>query len=108
MSDSQPRGRRAGGRAGNNRRDASAAIEQMSWRIPVNNDAPTEPLPPEGVEALHDAAMRVLEEIGIEFLNEEAKDYLRKAGCTVDPDSDNVKMDLAGSLVRSQHQNLFV
>ena len=39
--------------------------------------------------------MRILEEIGIEFLNEEAKDYLRQAGCTVDPDSDNVRMDRA-------------
>ena len=36
--------------------------------------------------------MRVLEEIGIEFLNEEAKDILRKAGCTVATDSDNVRM----------------
>lgn len=95
MSDTTTRTRRAGGRAGNSRRTTAAAIEQMPWRIPYNIDAPTEPLPPEGVAAIHDAAMRVLEEIGIEFLNEEAKDYLRKAGCMVDPDSDNVRMDRA-------------
>ena len=34
--------------------------------------------------------MTILEEIGIEFLNDEAKDYLRKAGCTVE--DDNVRM----------------
>ena len=82
--------RRSGGRAGNTRRGGTAAIEQMSWRIPVNIDRPTEPLTEEGVHAIHDAAMTILEDIGIEFLNEEAKDYLRKAGCTVE--DDNVRM----------------
>ena len=57
------------------------AIAQMPWRIPLNTDRPTEPLPPEGVAAIHDAAMRILEEIGIEFLNAEARDYLGAAGC---------------------------
>ncbi|HVL21372.1 MAG TPA: trimethylamine methyltransferase family protein, partial [Amaricoccus sp.] len=68
-------------------------IQQMPWRIPLNPDRPTEPLPPEGVAAIHDAAMRVLEEIGIDFLNEEAKDYLRAAGCTLVPGTDTVRMD---------------
>ncbi len=91
MSDK--RGRRAGGRSGNTRRSTTKAIEQLDWRIPTNPDRPTEPLSEDAVAALHDTVMRVLEEIGIEFLNEEAKDYLRQAGCTIDPDSDNVKMD---------------
>jgi trimethylamine--corrinoid protein Co-methyltransferase len=65
----------------------------MPWRIPLNPDRPTEPLPPEGVAAIHDAAMRVVEEIGIEFLNDEARDYLRAAGCAVEPGSPNVRMD---------------
>ncbi len=82
---------RSGGRAGNARRGSAKAIEQTPWRIPVNTDAPTEPLPPEGVEALHNAAMRVLEEIGIEFLNDEALDYLRQAGCKIE--GQNVFMD---------------
>jgi trimethylamine--corrinoid protein Co-methyltransferase len=37
--------------------------------------------------------MRILEEIGIEFLHDEAKQILGKAGCIVSPDSDNVRMD---------------
>jgi trimethylamine--corrinoid protein Co-methyltransferase len=36
--------------------------------------------------------MRVLEEIGIEFLNKEAKGILNKAGCRVASDSNNVRM----------------
>ena len=63
-----PRRGRGGGRAGNTRRQGSAIIEQMTWRLTENTDRPTEPLTEEGVLAIHDGAMRVLEEIGIEFL----------------------------------------
>ncbi|MDJ0821905.1 MAG: trimethylamine methyltransferase family protein [Paracoccaceae bacterium] len=84
------RRRRSGGRAGHATRRGTAVIEQTPWRIPVNLDRPTEPLSPEGVERMHEAAMRILEEIGIEFLNPEALDILRKAGCTVT--GENVRM----------------
>jgi len=85
-------GRRQGGRSGNARR-GGAAIKQIPWQLPINSDKPTEPLSADGVQAIHDGAMRVLEEIGIEFLSEEAKQILGEAGCTVSPDSDNVRMD---------------
>ena len=78
--------RRGGGHAGHARDTAAQAIRQMPWRIPLNPDRPTEPLPPEGVAAIHDAAMRVLEETGIDFLNAEARDILAAAGCPVDGD----------------------
>lgn len=82
---SQPARRtRGGGRAANQARRQGAALEQMPWRIPLNTDRPTEPMPPEGVEAIHAAAMHILEEIGIEFLNEEALALFREAGCIVD------------------------
>ena len=84
MADTTTRRRRGGGRAGNAARRGGAVIEQMPWRVPVNLDAPTEPLSPEGVEAVHDAAMRILEDIGVAFLNEEALAILREAGCTVE------------------------
>ena len=76
------RGRRSGGRAGNVRGKGSA-IDQMPWSLPVNPDKPTEPLSEDGVQAIHNGAMRILEEIGIEFLNPEAVDILRKADCIV-------------------------
>ena len=60
------------GRAGHAADRGYAAIAQLPWRIPLNPDRPTEPLTEEGVAAIHDAAMRVLEEVGIDFLNDEA------------------------------------
>ena len=87
--------RRAGGRAGNERRAGAAAIRQSPWTVPQYSDNPVEPLDREGVERIHDGAMRVLEEIGIDFLNEEAKPVLREAGADVDPNSNRVRMDRA-------------
>ncbi len=84
------RRRRGGGRAGNAARRGTAVIEQMPWRLPVNIDRPTEPLSEDGVQAIHDGAMRILEEIGITFLNPEAVDILARAGCTVN--GQNVRM----------------
>lgn len=75
--------RRGGGRAGNAARRGHEAISQMPWRLPVNIDQPTEPLDADGVQAIHDGAMRILEEVGIEFLNEEALALFKEAGCTV-------------------------
>ena len=90
MADTQIPRRRGGGRAGAATRRGTAVIDQMPWAPPINTDRPTEPLHPEGVQAIHDGAMRILEEIGIEFLNEEALVLFRQAGCTVN--GTNVRM----------------
>ncbi|MGE0845874.1 MAG: trimethylamine methyltransferase family protein [Flavobacteriaceae bacterium] len=84
--------RRSGGRAAN-RAERGHGFRQMPWGLPVNSDHPTEPLDADGVEAIHNGAMRILEEIGIEFLNPESKAILREAGCDVDASSDRVRMD---------------
>ncbi|NNE82159.1 MAG: trimethylamine methyltransferase family protein [Silicimonas sp.] len=89
MAD-RSRKRRAGGRAGNRDRRSGELFPQMPWRVPVNRDRPTEPLDETGVAAIHDGAMRILEEVGIEFLNEEALEMFRAAGCKVD--GTNVRM----------------
>ncbi|SDW20884.1 trimethylamine---corrinoid protein Co-methyltransferase [Ruegeria halocynthiae] len=90
MNDSKTRRRRGGGRAGAAARRGSAVIDQMPWNPPLNIDRPTEPLDPDGIEAIHEGAMRILEEIGIEFYNQEAIGILREAGCTIS--GDNVRM----------------
>ena len=54
---------RGGGRAANQRR-GGPAVRQMPWTDVINVDKPTEPIPHEGVLAIHDAAMRILEDIG--------------------------------------------
>ncbi|MDP2086355.1 MAG: trimethylamine methyltransferase family protein [Gemmobacter sp.] len=84
-------GSRGGGRAGNQRRSGGHAIDQMPWRLPINPDRPTEPLDETGVMAIHNGAMRILRDIGIEMLNPEAVDILRRAGCRVS--GTNVRMD---------------
>ena len=83
------RTRRSGGRSAN-LRGAGPAVRQLPWEIPVNSGAPTEPLTAEQVQAVHDGAMRVLEEIGVEFLHEEAREVLKAAGCETNPGSTNV------------------
>ena len=82
--DTTTRRRRAGGRAANTARSTAHAIDQMPWRVPRNIDRPTEPLPPEGVLAIHDGAMRVLSDIGVEFLNDDALAHLKRAGCKIE------------------------
>jgi trimethylamine--corrinoid protein Co-methyltransferase len=84
MTEVKTRRSRGGGRAGARTRRGTAVIEQMPWAPPINRDAPTEPLDAEGIEAIHDGAMRILEEIGIAFLHPEACRILKQAGCTVE------------------------
>lgn len=91
MTEEPTRRKRAGGRAGMQVRAGTAVIDQMPWRIPVNPDRPTEPLDADGVQRVHKTAMRILRDIGIEFLNPEAVEILRKAGCIVT--GTNVRMD---------------
>ncbi len=91
MTEEPTRKKRAGGRAGMQVRAGTAVIDQMPWRIPVNPDRPTEPLDADGVQRVHKTAMRILRDIGIEFLNPEAVEILRKAGCKVT--GTNVRMD---------------
>ncbi len=76
--------KRAGGRAGNAKRAGTSVIDQMPWRIPLNHDRPTEPIDADGVAAIHKGAMRILSEIGIRFLNDEALGLFRQAGCKVE------------------------
>ena len=84
MADSEQTRWRSGGRTGKNARRGSAVIEQMPLRLPINIDRPTKPLLEAGVAAIHEGAMRIFEEIGVEFLNTEALEILRHAGCSID------------------------
>ena len=68
--------RRGAGRGAQRKAAPAVAVKQTPWTLPVNPDAPTEPLSEDGVQALHDGAMRVLENIGIDFINEESKSIL--------------------------------
>ena len=61
--------------------------------MPHYADAPTEPLSEDQIHAIHETSLRVLEEIGILFLNDDALTILEKEGCDVDWDTKNVRFD---------------
>ena len=82
---------RSGGRSANTARRGAELFKQSPWRLPVNHDLPIEPLSEEGVQAIHNGAMNIMEDIGIEFLNEESRTIFSQAGCRVD--GTNVKME---------------
>ena len=68
-------------------------LEQLPWQQPQYIDPPIEPLDDDQLERIHDAAMRIVEEIGIDFLHDEARGILKRAGCDVRTDSVTVRMD---------------
>jgi len=68
---------------------------QLDWCQPRYADAPIEPIDQDGVEAIHNASMQVLENTGILFLNDTALEVFEKAGCRVDWESKKVRMDRA-------------
>ncbi len=45
------------------------------------------------LEAMHDTALRVLDELGIKVLNDEAREIFHRAGARVDADSQMVRID---------------
>ena len=100
MAEDLRRRKRGGGRAGNAARRGGAVIEQMPWSPAINIDRPVEPLAPEGVQAIHDGAMRILEEIGVAFLNAEAVEILRASGgCTIDGETVRMGRDFVMEMV---------
>ena len=74
-------------------KESRLALRQLGWKIPYNLDSFVEPLNDDAVAAVHNTAMKILEEIGILFLNPEACNILKKAGCKVDFSDSKVKMD---------------
>jgi len=98
MNEAVKARRRGGGRSGNVRR-GGASLKQMPWGPPVVRDAPIEPLTPEGVAAIHDGAMRILEEIGIAFLNAEALALFREAGAEVEGETVRMGRDFVMEMV---------
>ncbi|MGF7163096.1 trimethylamine--corrinoid protein Co-methyltransferase [Rhodoligotrophos appendicifer] len=90
--------KRAGGRAARMRERTNApviAFPTLQRNIPVY-----ELLPAEAVEIIHDESMKILEEIGIEFRDEESLVYWRAAGATVENTRVHIDRDLLMSLVR--------
>jgi trimethylamine--corrinoid protein Co-methyltransferase len=84
--------RRTGGRAGHER---NVLPQQRPWKQPQIRYRPTEVLSVDELESIHVASLRVLAEIGMDFLDDGARDLLKAAGADVRPDSQRVRFDPA-------------
>ena len=84
------RRRRSGGREGHER---SRLPQQRPWSQPRLGLAPTELLSADELESIHLASLRVLAELGMDFLDADAREALRAAGAKVEPDSQRVRFD---------------
>ncbi len=83
---------RRGGRAGK-RSDAAGSFEQPAFSQPRLPFPPTEFVSADELEAIHNASLEVLEDIGIDFIHDGAKQILKQAGVTLTPGSDRVRFD---------------
>ena len=90
-SEIAPR-RRSGGRSAHVRSDLPP---QRPWAQPRIRYRPTEVLSADEIESIHQASLRVLAEIGMDFLDDDARDLLQAAGADVRPDSSRVRFDPA-------------
>jgi trimethylamine--corrinoid protein Co-methyltransferase len=87
----EPR-RRAGGRS-RTRERAQRNIDQLPFRQPRRSFEPTRVVSDDALEAIHEASLTVLQDIGIDVLEPAARALLASAGATVDPESERVRFD---------------
>jgi trimethylamine--corrinoid protein Co-methyltransferase len=75
------------------RQRSGGGIQQLPWRSVTNPYRPVEVLSADQLEAIHDASLRILEEVGIEIMSEPALDLLDASGAEVDRASGLVRFD---------------
>lgn len=71
------------------------AVNQLPWRSVENSIPPVALLSEDQLEAIHQTSLRILEELGIEFMSDEALSVFKEAGCDVDKASGSVRFDRA-------------
>ena len=87
--------RRANRRTRGGRRSETGPrkVPQLPWTAVRNRLPPIEIAGADEIEAVHDASLRVLEEIGVDVLLDEARDILRAAGVAAKPGETRVRFD---------------
>ena len=86
-----------GARAAAGARPSAAEARGAAQRLgqPQSPFAPLDLVSRDELESIHQAALTVLKEIGIDFLHDEARAMLKSAGADVDPASRRVRFDPA-------------
>lgn len=92
MSESEKLGnaRRRAGRSSGTVRTAPATLKYRKLR---HRFPPTPVVSEDELEAIHNASLTILEEMGMDFMHEEARARLKAAGADVDPHSQRVRFD---------------
>jgi trimethylamine--corrinoid protein Co-methyltransferase len=84
---------RRGGRARHAGRAAETASDPFPFRQPRRRFPPVEILSADELEAIHNASLTILEEIGMDFLDHDAVALLAKAGAKTTPGQQRVRFD---------------
>jgi trimethylamine--corrinoid protein Co-methyltransferase len=89
--------RRAGRQAAGKRKGEAGSgprkVPQLPWTVVRNRLPPIEIASADEIEAVHDASLRVLEEIGINILLPEAREILKAAGVSVTDGEERVRFE---------------
>ena len=80
-------------RAGSAQCPLTGTLTQLPVRRLRNPYAPIEVLSAEAVELIHDGSMRILEQIGLQIVNQRARELMVAHGATVDDDTGYVRID---------------
>jgi trimethylamine---corrinoid protein Co-methyltransferase len=71
----------------------SAAVRQLPFGLVRNPYRPVELVSPDQLEAIHQASLGLLAEVGLEVLHAESRTILRRAGADVDESTRRVRCD---------------
>ena len=93
MSDSAPAAAPARRRAGRASGAVRSAPSTTRYRRLQHRFPQTPVVSEDELEAIHNASLTILEEMGMDFMNAEARAILKKAGADVKPDSERVRFD---------------
>lgn len=88
-------GREGATRAGRRASRGGVGIHQLPWRDLINPYRPIEVLSADHIEAIHQASLRILSEIGMDFLHPEALAIFSDHGAEVEAGSQRVRFDPA-------------
>jgi trimethylamine--corrinoid protein Co-methyltransferase len=74
-------------------RKDGARVPQGPFRLLRSPYPPLEVLSEDQIEAIHNASLRILEEIGLQILDDEAMEILRREGARIDPEHRMVRLE---------------
>ena len=82
-----------GRRRGRTGRGRGTGLEQKPFRQPRRRFPPVELVSADRLEAIHEASLTILEEIGMDFLHAGAREILKRHGARTEEGSDRVRFD---------------